>query len=275
MADEETSKANEKRESVTWHFTIEAGFGGTLTCGFRPYTPLKVFAGYFDKMLGTSPSNPLFELRVINYAGENRLPYEEAEARARELHAAAVKAYTQHAWKLFREQVRPKIESALQELFIEVANQTRADMVDEIIVSPNGFTISYIDYERSDLIKGAIRFAERATKKRMKVKRGGKKPDYDLSRLSENYKAVYPIWKEAKKIYKQNRNRKNWRAMVKVEYPDLPDNLIERLADSDSYRAIPSNIALEHAAQLCGAPPDHYTSKHLRTLVSKNGEVQT
>jgi hypothetical protein len=60
--------------------------------------------------------------------------------------------------------------------------------------------------------------------------------------------------------------------MVKVQHADLPDDLINRLPDvpnlSDDLLAKlegkggtskPSDIALEHAARLCGCPSYEYT----------------
>jgi hypothetical protein len=123
-------------------------------------------------------------------------------------------------------------------------------------------------------------------KKRMGLKRGGSKTDYDLTSLGSHYEKMLPVWKDAKAIWKKNRER-NWQAFIQSEYRDLqlPVDLIARLSGSPSHlsddiktklsekggSASPSDIALEHAARLCGVSDYHYTLRHLRDALTKNG----
>lgn len=125
-------------------------------------------------------------------------------------------------------------------------------------------------------------------KKRLGLKRGGSKIDYNLASIGSHYEKLLPVWKDAKSIWKKNRERRNWQVFIQSEYRnlDLPVDLVARLSDNPSDlldhikvrlsekggSASPSDIALEHASRLCGVPEYHYTLRHLRdALAKKNG----
>jgi hypothetical protein len=105
-------------------------------------------------------------------------------------------------------------------------------------------------------------------------------------------------WQGAKRIYRRNRNSTLWRKSIKDKYPNLPVDLIEWLALSKEKRDIgvdafpnlsdderrrldhrmkmdgywlsmPSEIALEHAARLCGCPPYSHSIYRLKNIKSK------
>jgi len=115
--------------------------------------------------------------------------------------------------------------------------------------------------------------------------RGGKDPKADLSSLSQHYDKVRAIWIEAADLYntimrsKHSYRKKEWMEDIKNAFSDLPEDLILRLQPFSEYPIElaticsekggmndPEDIALEHAAQLCGAEP--YTFK-LSSLKSK------
>jgi len=93
--------------------------------------------------------------------------------------------------------------------------------------------------------------------------------DEERECLAANYGRLKPIWVEAKRIAKHAQKSKEptrshrWREEVKRAYPDLPSELIERLAIPRSDDAKPADIALTHAASLC--LPVSYTTRRLRT----------
>jgi hypothetical protein len=91
--------------------------------------------------------------------------------------------------------------------------------------------------------------------------RGGSKAAFDLAGLARIHRTLHPKWKDAKRLFTQNRNL-DWRSIVKVAYPDLPDDLIKLLGEKGS--SAPSHIALEHAARTCGATPFAYSVRWLR-----------
>lgn len=77
------------------------------------------------------------------------------------------------------------------------------------------------------------------------------------------YKNLLITWEKAKDFYKKSKNFDNWEKMIAVGFEDLPTDLLTRLDDPDTYAAMPSSIALEHAARICGVKPN---SVGLRTL---------
>lgn len=81
--------------------------------------------------------------------------------------------------------------------------------------------------------------------------------------IALHYKNLLIKWEKAKDFYKKNKNFDNWEKMIAVGFEDLPTELLKRLGDPDTYTAMPSSIALEHAARICGVKPN---SVGLRTL---------
>lgn len=77
------------------------------------------------------------------------------------------------------------------------------------------------------------------------------------------YEKLLPQWDAAKDCYKKIKDFNNWEKMLAISFEELPTDLIKRLGDSDTYAAMPSSIALEHAARFCGVKSD---SVGLRTL---------
>lgn len=106
-----------------------------------------------------------------------------------------------------------------------------------------------------------------------------------IEEIAPNYRYVLPMWKDAKRLYKQNRNRANWREIIKAAHPDLAEceDLISRLSGklNDLPEEIqaklsekggdskPSSIALEHAARLCGIEAYSYGVRYLYYNVRK------
>lgn len=89
------------------------------------------------------------------------------------------------------------------------------------------------------------------------------------------YDSLLSVWKEAKKIYRTNRDGR-WREFISVLSSDdpLPSDLVERLdsggSDKDSYESMPSSLALEHAARLCGVSPNSYKLRTLQEHLAEN-----
>ena len=80
------------------------------------------------------------------------------------------------------------------------------------------------------------------------------KPVFNL--LSFYYRDLLVQWKSAKKCYKTNKHFSNWEKMLAASFEDLPTDLLKLLGDQYEYTAMPSSIALEHAARICGVKPN-------------------
>ena len=113
-----------------------------------------------------------------------------------------------------------------------------------------------------------------------------------LANLAWHFSQVYHVWREARRMYRESQKsqdsnrRRRWRENILVTYPELTpfDDLIERLTDSPKVAVqiyekmlakgvtpAPSDIALEHAARLCGVKPYQYTIRYLKSIKSKQG----
>lgn len=117
---------------------------------------------------------------------------------------------------------------------------------------------------------------------------------YDRLRLLGFYFAqVYPVWEKAKELYKESqeslyrKKRMSWREDILEEYekelkafsdlielladpPEVPAEIYEKILKKGVTSA-PKDIALQHAARLCGIPDFEYTTRHLEGILSKQG----
>ena len=103
--------------------------------------------------------------------------------------------------------------------------------------------------------------------------RGGSDPRVELNdqqceKLSREYRKLLKHWR---KVSKNSKTEKNWRAYAQIDEPDTPNDLLDRLDGSvepqpsnEDYPTIPSVIALEHAARRCGIPNNEYSSSRLK-----------
>jgi hypothetical protein len=99
--------------------------------------------------------------------------------------------------------------------------------------------------------------------------RGGSEPevkatDEQCRSLVETYPAMLKRWQGWKALC----GTKNWRGHIKLDHPDTPDDLLDRLEDLDPYTSKPSAVALEHAARICGIRTNgcgYSTLKRLRS----------
>lgn len=114
--------------------------------------------------------------------------------------------------------------------------------------------------------------------------RGGSDPRVDVSdeqcrTLSADYPTLLQHWQ---KVSKKRKTEKNWRSYAKIDEPDTPDDLLDRLdddlpqqfgSDGDTYLSIPSALALEHAARRCLIPPNEYGLSTLKNLRQRGDKL--
>lgn len=126
--------------------------------------------------------------------------------------------------------------------------------------------------------------------------RGGKKPKADLTRLHEKYNYVLSDWSEASELFQafsKSRSadrRDKWRKEIYGRFKSFPLDLIERLQPMADWPELiqkfcsekggedkPEDIALEHAARLCGANRYSYMLSTLRQKYNqqKREKVET
>lgn len=185
-----------------------------------------------------------------------------------------------------------RIETAVDELANEASLAAAASLIYEFDEEFGKLDIS--DYD----IEFIWREAKRITSKAAAGKRAFIKEslsflwETSLEELREHYNKVLPIWQDAKLLYKQNNNRPVWRDIIRAAYPEeeLDDDLISRLSGklndlTEDVQAKlskkggdskPSDIALEHAARLCGAESYQYSVRYLYHKLRKcrDGELR-
>ena len=234
--------------------------GGSLIGGYKPERAICRFIQFFGDWLalkhleieGSAADNITQEGLEVIYAADCIEPLEKCVS---------------HAVNILCNQVQEKLEEALDELVLEVITQTLRDLNEQFKV----------------IEVPALKFFEAVQKESVKKKNrrmnlpqsGGARnakhswSDADRSSLAEQHERLKLVWKDAKKIYKQNRNRAGWAKMVKAAYSDLPDELIMKLSSMNPYESSPANIALEHAAILCGFKAGEYSARQLRRQLGK------
>jgi hypothetical protein len=118
--------------------------------------------------------------------------------------------------------------------------------------------------------------------------RPGRRPKADLSQLSNHYDAIIQDWQgaydlcRAKLALRSAMLRDAWRDDVKAAFPDFPEDLIERLQPMTDWpeesaniclqqggEGKPEDIALEHAARMCGADAYAFKLSSLRKTYQK------
>jgi hypothetical protein len=114
--------------------------------------------------------------------------------------------------------------------------------------------------------------AERSGAETRDSRGGRKKPKANLGKLAEHYDEIIGDWMEAWAICREalgsrsGTRRIAWRQEVKRSFPEMPNNLVERLQPMADWPAdianiclekggedSPDHIALEHVARICGA----------------------
>jgi len=255
----------EDHESPCWHFTIDNETLGILTFIYKPKRAMSTITSAFMDLFNMKiPSEVLANAVKESGHAQEKIVSDIAKAIAED-----VMKYSFHAIRLLEEQIERKMEEALAELHSEVKVQA-------LLKFKNQVAVHLVDAPKH-LIQLALRGSEEYKKRRINApKRGGKQANYSFSELPSYYKLQHQKWKKAKALY----NSENLReieseerfARVKAEYPDLPDDLIARLADLDIFRSSASHIAIEHAARLCGVPPERpvnsYTPTYLFRIMS-------
>jgi hypothetical protein len=194
---------------------------------------------------------------IRKLAKSSGITLEDAGKKLRSERVALATKHAFDAYGLYLEYWPRKMEEAEDELLWEVLIKTAHQY--KLPPAVNGVKELLREYERRSLAR---------IKERLHLpKRGGSKPQFDSSKLSEHYEQVYTRWKDAKLVFRQNRQRP-WRRMVQAAHPDLPEELIERLPHFG-----PSHLAIEHAARLCGLPAkraaNSFSRSYLIRLVSQ------
>lgn len=208
-----------------------------------------------------------------------------------ELRASLLEKLTRRTIEEFIYRIKERFETAGDELMKEASLFALAGLYSEFYeelmdLGVREVATDYIDME-ARRITGEIVANRKAFIKEMIDYMRGPQLEY----LEEKYQEVLPIWRDAKLLYTQNRNRTTWRAIILAAYPelkyvddlvsrlsgklnDLPEDIQAKLAQKGG-NSNPSSIALEHASRLCGAERYQYSVRYLyyKRRRCKGGEI--
>jgi hypothetical protein len=107
----------------------------------------------------------------------------------------------------------------------------------------------------------------------------GRKNHLPNAELRNAYLGIKDAWQHANKVYKSSREFDNWKTTVRNDVRkkykiDLPPRLVALLNSLDdscpeNFTPTPGNLALEHAARLCGTKPWAHPSSTLHDKVKR------
>lgn len=177
------------------------------------------------------------------------------------------------AWGKFVERVTEKFDEAMTELMEEVKLLTLLEL-------EGGYL--QLMHEKDDLLKALAEKHKKEWLRKMGARgRGGRTASRNLSYLLGFYELLYPVWKEAAEIYRDNKKR-DWRKVISASYAGLPTDLIELFDPKPKLpeealsgirekvdKSRPGPLACEHAARLCGASAFQYPTSYLKNLLSR------
>jgi hypothetical protein len=185
---------------------------------------------------------------------------------------------TASATVYLRDNLRQVIDEAITNLFFEASTVLREL---KLHLDSVGNTAPEISQRFPEIIKLIISEGDGRRKERLRQAMWEINPRLRLIHLSEYYTEMHQAWREATDVYKSNKQRATWKAIVKNGIRqkrgiELPDDLISLLSSdaADHLVLLPENVeqnpsafALEHAARLCGVWDFRYSTGYLREVV--------
>jgi hypothetical protein len=293
MSEGPQEKSGEPK-TPAWNFTIRDHWGGALTCSYE-YTPAaNALAAFYFMILHATATKAeggekKKELEAIVEELEKIFPT-RAEFR---------RAYSiQDLEKLFKDRISPEIQSGVLNRYVRLlgdlseveANERWRQIQNQLIVAvyqtfprviehallrvvldPLSQLLAALANQQPELfaVKGAdllrefADFQHRLVKHDLGVPRpGGSSPTWTHDQKEEIlacYEAFLINIKEAKRLWRQNSGL-NWRGIVKTAFPDLPEEIIERLPLRGEK---PSDLALDATAKRVGIVSIEYLKKIL------------
>lgn len=159
-----------------------------------------------------------------------------------------------HIQTVLGEQLIRTLRDALNRAEIETQKRTMRELNDTLLQLPPD--------RLNEWSEQAARDARTESRRRQELRmRGGREPEYPLTGLREQHEQLKPVWRDAKRLYRQNGTRQNWREIIATVHSDLPGDLLNKL--SLQGESGPAELALEHAARQCGVPPNRYSIRQL------------
>ena len=277
-AEHQTKQKSVKQVSkseASVRFELDDGLGGTLSIDYKLPRSAKLKKAFEAHDLGAKILKAISHQDLWDYATDYGMSIAEAKAKVRNECELTFKIYLPRIMEEFTNDLPQIIRNSVITAFGSSVLKAHDRMKDQIVHLDGGLPVfvetAHIEVPRKKLQQAATKLA----KSSLGIKRSGRKSKYNLRRLAEAYDEVYPIAKKAKKLYKQNRQKRDWVKIIKEQCPKLEEDLIERLAVQFAYESSPKNIALEQAARRCDVPPNQLSSRHLSNCLVKARQNQS
>jgi hypothetical protein len=170
-------------------------------------------------------------------------------------------------------------EEHLPSALAGIAEQHYAETIFRALREYSGRGSYVFQASESELIKELIKHLNRWAKRRLDARPpGGSELTWTTERaeaLLLYYESGKERLRDAKTLYKQNKHRKNWEAVIKTAHPELPESIISSLA-SPGKNSEPNYLALVYAARVLEVKPGEYLKKVLtrarHTRKEKSGQ---
>ena len=234
--------------------TVDTPYG-TIVYTYSPKLMSSILAGIFTTLLGRAYYNKPLDFKRLLERPENEPPYEYLFTQEPELLAEKEK-HSKYASDLLSRQASHLLIEASGQLMQEVIFRTLRELQDQG------------KYERRSKFSKLLEPLTKDIIERVKLRvdaptRGGRKEVWTSDRKEAflvTYENVCKALKHAKKIYRRNKDEKDWRGMITLVYPDLPSDLIDRLPVKNKISE-PGVLAYEYAAKLFGVKSTEYLTE--------------
>jgi hypothetical protein len=271
----------EGHDRVTFRYRGEAG---VLVFAFYPI-------GLVEWLLNQHPQalDDIYSSKAEVKGGEKVGLLSDLKPQSEEDIKEHAETYARMATRAFILGLYNKMALSLEELCAETLLMVHAQSqaITVRALSEIGLTVTNCDFKQSELkALLADMTAEMESYLTASLENFTNKPQ--TSKMKKHYEELLPVWKKAKTLYRQNRDRPTWREIIRASYPDVtfPEDLLIRLPgsfdalpswlqarineqDTDSR---PSHLALEHAARICGARPYQFGRAQLFRLKDEHQE---
>lgn len=265
--------------SIMYEGETEDGYGSIL-CYYKPLSAIEGIIEECDKWLN--------DLIIHENGKPQRFSEQQWEDGARE---GTLKSLALFASMFLITGAKSYHAEMLKKLYIEslhVAQMALGRHMIELFRNDEGVTRVWIRDTRSPAEKkAASKIANTVIEKFTSLQ-----PNWEELPMHKSF--LDEVWAKAKEIYRDVRSHKTWRDTIKQEIKaeyelELPDDLVTRLAGNwadlsekaqeklSTQRdriSQPSDIAIEHAARLCGADHYQFTISYLYQKIREQKQQQ-
>lgn len=228
----------------------------TLTYSYLPKTMEAVLRGVFTELLGRLYFGKPIDLHGLIEISEEGQLYPSVFTAFPEL-SADKERYSQYAFDLLQRQV--------QQILIEISEQIIQEVLFRTLRELKGQDLYVTKPDMTKLLDVLLGDIEKRIKQRINARRPGEKergsywtPERS-QKLLLTYEKTLQTFKSAKRIYKQNKDTKEWKDKVRNMHPEI-SKFIDKLPDSLTSA---QDLTYEYLVELYKVSTPNYMKKIL------------